>query len=109
MKKGLLVILMLCSIIIFSQSKKYAFMVFKAREQINVGLQVPEYKIVDKVSEISEIRNYNNDQKAKFEDEIINFYLNTGWGFPKVLSKKTYVFNSYSEASKKRNSFLIGE
>ncbi len=63
------------------------------------------------VSDIEEING--EDDKAKFETAVIeNYYNFRGEMYftkGKILSSKIFSFGSYSEASEKRNTFLIGE
>lgn len=64
----------------------------------------------DNVTGISEYEYFDETEKAKLEDMVVSKYLNSidakvykG----RVISKTTYVFDSYIEASEKRNKFLI--
>ncbi len=64
------------------------------------------------VSQIQELNNINDEVKARFEDQVVGEYLNSTSAKAyqgKITQKETFVFSSYTEASEKRNSFLISE
>lgn len=82
-----------------------------------VRLAVTENKITqiqesNIVSQIQELDRIDDEVKARIEDQVIGEYLNSSSAKVykgKIVRKETFVFNSYVEASEKRNSFLISE
>lgn len=95
-------------IFVSSQSKKYMFVVIKGEEVTSVST-TKTWSPVEKVSDVIEVTNYNKDKQAYIENQVVkNFLLYTTFG-NKVKSKKSYIFNSYSEASKKRDTFIFSE
>ncbi|OVE53982.1 hypothetical protein [Chryseobacterium mucoviscidosis] len=64
------------------------------------------------VSQIQELNRIDDEVKARIEDQVVGEYLNSPSAKVyqgKITQKETFVFNSYTEASEKRNSFLISE
>ncbi|KIA82313.1 hypothetical protein [Kaistella jeonii] len=108
MKKLLSFLFLLLFTFVFSQNKKYMFVVIKGEEVTSVST-TKTWSDVVKVSDVIEVKNFNRDKQAYIENEIVkNFLLYTTFG-NKVKSKKAYIFNSYYEASKKRDAFLFAE
>ncbi|WP_312084766.1 hypothetical protein [Epilithonimonas hominis] len=108
MKKNLSLLFLLFFAVAFSQTKKYMFVVIKGEEVTSVST-TKTWSSVEKVSDIIEVKNYNKDRQAFIENEIVkNFLLYTTFG-NRVKSKKSYIFNSYYEASKKRDTFIFSE
>ncbi|MFC0428922.1 hypothetical protein [Chryseobacterium scophthalmum] len=64
------------------------------------------------VSQIQELQSIDEETKARIEDNIVSQYLNS-YGAQvyqgKIIKKEIFVFNNYTEASEKRNSYLISE
>lgn len=64
----------------------------------------------DNVTGVSEFEYFDETERAKLEDIVVSKYLNSieaKLNKGRILSKKTFVFDSYIEASNKRNEFLI--
>ena len=75
----------------------------------NKMTQIQESNIV---SPIQELQTIDEETKARVEDQVVGEYLKS-YGAQvfdgRITKKETFVFNSYTEASEKRNSFLISE
>lgn len=75
----------------------------------NKMTQIQESNIV---SPIQELQAIDEETKARIEDQVVGEYLKS-YGAQvfegRIIKKETFVFNSYTEASEKRNSFLISE
>ncbi|HHM0730170.1 TPA: hypothetical protein ACRFJD_003209 [Elizabethkingia anophelis] len=59
-----------------------------------------------------ETRDVTDEQKAKMEDLMISNYLNSTSAQVyngRIISKETFVFDTYMDASRKRNTFLVEE
>lgn len=64
------------------------------------------------VSQIQELNRIDDEVKARIEDQVVGEYLNSPSAKVyqgRITQKETFVFNSYTEASEMRNSFLISE
>ncbi len=64
------------------------------------------------VSQIQELERIDDEVKARIEDQVVGEYLNSPSAKVyqgRITQKETFVFNNYTEASEKRNSFLISE
>lgn len=108
MKNLFSILLLLFFTFVSSQNKKYMFVVIKGEEVTSVST-TKTWSPVEKVSDVIEVTNYNKDKQAYIENQVVkNFLLYTTFG-NKVKSKKSYIFNSYSEASKKRDTFIFSE
>ena len=97
-------------------SKKYVIVYLKTIDNTGSGydkdgiyqINLPIEK--DNVTEVSEYEYFDETEKAKLEDEAVNEYLKSFEAKlhkGRIVSKKTYVFDTYIEASNKRNEFLI--
>ncbi|MDQ1855781.1 hypothetical protein [Chryseobacterium sp. WLY505] len=74
--------------------------------------QINQIREANIVSPIQELDHFNDEIKARIEDQVVGEYLNspsTAVYHGSITKKETFVFNSYTEASQKRNSFLISE
>lgn len=108
MKNLFSILFLLFFIFVSSQNKKYMFVVIKGEEVTSVST-TKTWSPVEKVSDVIEVTNYNKDKQAYIENQVVkNFLLYTTFG-NKVKSKKSYIFNSYYEASKKRDTFIFSE
>lgn len=108
MKNLFSILFLLLFTFVSSQSKKYMFVVIKGEEVTSVST-IKTWSPVEKITDIIEVTNYNRDKQAYIENQAVkNFLLYTTFG-NKVKSKKSYIFNSYYEASKKRDTFLFVE
>lgn len=97
--------------------KKYVFVVLVVSEKTGVSYDndgvphpfQPEEKI--SMTEIVEFQNQLTDEdKLKIEDQVINNYMKSASAMVnkgRIINKELFIFNSYAEASKKRNSYLI--
>ncbi len=109
MKKLLSTFLLLYFTLSFSQAKKFMFVVIKGEEVTSVSSNGKTWSEVTKISDVIEVNKFSKDRQAYIENEVVkNFLLYTTFG-NRVKSKKSYIFNSYYEASKKRDSFLFSE
>ncbi|WP_299183976.1 hypothetical protein [uncultured Chryseobacterium sp.] len=64
------------------------------------------------VSQIKKLERIDDEVKARIEDQVVGEYLNSSSAKVyqgRITKKETFVFHSYTEASEKRNSFLISE
>ena len=100
-----------------STNKKYIFVVLTVIE--NTGLTYDESGIVHafqpekkfSVTDIVEEYDFiSDDKKARIQDQVVNNYLTsisakTSNG--KISKKEIFIFDTYKEASEKRNNFLI--
>lgn len=100
-----------------SINKKYIFVVLTVIE--NTGLTYDESGIVHafqpekkfSVTDIVEEYDFiSDDKKARIQDQVVNNYLTsisakTSNG--KISKKEIFIFDTYKEASEKRNNFLI--
>lgn len=74
--------------------------------------QINQIREANIVSPIQELDHVNDEIKARIEDQVVGEYLNspsTAVYHGRITKKETFVFNSYIEASQKRNSFLISQ
>lgn len=90
------------------QNKKFVFVVLSVHEQTTHGLEIERFENKQLVSGIAELENYNDDTRARIEDDLIQQYKMSPWSGD-IVSKQTFAFDSYSEASKKRNMYIIEE
>ncbi|HBN6702165.1 TPA: hypothetical protein L3261_001750 [Elizabethkingia anophelis] len=87
--------------------KKYVFIRLSVSEQPITGIER-----LNVVSKIVETRDVSDEQKAKMEDLMISNYLNSTSAQVyngRIISKETFVFDTYMDASSKRNTFLVEE
>ena len=97
-------------------SKKYVIVYLKTVDNTGSGYDengiyqafLPVEK--DNVTSVSEYDFFDETEKAKLEDMVVSKYLNSinaKVNNGRIISKRTYVFDTYIEASKKRNEFLM--
>lgn len=87
--------------------KKYVFIRLSVSERPITGIER-----LNVVSKIVETRDVSDEQKAKMEDLMISNYLNSTSAQiynGRIISKETFVFDTYMDASSKRNTFLVEE
>lgn len=91
--------------IINAMPKKYVFVRLAVSEQ-----RITETERLNVVSKIIELQIITDEEKAKMEDLMITNYLNSSsaqvYG-GRVISKETFVFDTYMDASNKRNTYLV--
>jgi len=99
-----------------SISKKYVIVYLKTIDNTGSGYDedgiyqtfLPVEK--DNVTGVSEYEYFDETEKAKLEDMVVSKYINSidaKVNKGRIISKKTYIFDTYIEASKKRNEFLM--
>lgn len=97
-------------------NKKYVIVYLKTEDNSGSGYdengRFEPFMTVEKdnVTGISEYEYFDDTEKAKLEDMVVSNYLNSidaKVHKGRIVSKKTYVFDTYIEASNKRNEFLI--
>lgn len=91
---------------IIQPTPKYIFTVLTVREVTKSGGDWKEYENRSIISEINDFSEFNDDVQARFEDKMIQTYKMGLWSGT-ILNKETFVFESYSKASKKRNTYII--
>ena len=106
MKKIILTFLLSTPIFILAQKTQFVFTIVKTYEVVSFGT-TDKYENKTRISEINEFSNYNADKLARFEDKLISNIMINPWFKGEIMSKKSYAFKTYAEASKKRNSFLM--
>lgn len=87
--------------------KKYVFIRLSVSERPITGTER-----LNVVSKIVETRDVSDEQKAKMEDLMISNYLNSTSAQVyngRIISKETFIFDTYMDASSKRNTFLVEE
>ncbi|WP_284461992.1 hypothetical protein [Chryseobacterium sp.] len=88
--------------------KRYVFVHLLVEEDYGMDSRLANF--VSGIQDITE--TLNDDEKAQLEDLIISNYLSSSSAQirnGRIKKKETFIFNSYAEASSKRNSFLITE
>lgn len=88
--------------------KRYVFVQLLVEEDYGMDTRLANF--VSGIQDISD--TLSEDEKAQLEDLIISNYLSSSSAQirnGRVKKKEIFVFVSYSEASAKRNSFLITE
>jgi hypothetical protein len=90
---------------------KYAFVVLEVEEVTRTAYENGAWNKTtgkfNSTSQIQEFKSFNEDTKYRFMDEITQHYKLTNSREGQVNNRRCFVFNSYEEASKEREKYVI--